>query len=177
MFGFDRNKTKQTDIESEHNEKPAVVTTLAHNPETNLERYLAYYVSRLEPGYAVLVTGDWGTGKTFQVRKALPDERAHYVSLFGLNTPEVIEAQVYTKMHPGKAAARDVANKADAVNIQIPVIGGLSTGGLASAMIDVFIKTEIDNSRPLILDDLERCSVEINIILGLINSYVEHHGC
>lgn len=38
---------------------------------TPLESYLAYYEARHKPGYAVLVTGAWGVGKTFQVQKAL----------------------------------------------------------------------------------------------------------
>ncbi len=32
--------------------------TLAIEPQSHLEKYLAYYVGRLKPGYAVLVTGE-----------------------------------------------------------------------------------------------------------------------
>ncbi|WP_352550474.1 hypothetical protein [Mesorhizobium australicum] len=32
-----------------------------------MKKYLDYYRTRKEPHYAVLVTGDWGTGKTYQV--------------------------------------------------------------------------------------------------------------
>lgn len=177
MFGLVRKKEKQNTIEEGVAEKSNVITTIAHEPKTYLEQYLAYYVSRLEPGYAVLVTGDWGAGKTFQVRDALPDDRAYYVSLFGLNTPEDIEGQVFSKMFPGRSAAKKFADKADSVSVEVPLLGSLGSSGLASILANIFIKNEIDNSRPLILDDLERCSVEIGVLLGLINRYVEHHKC
>lgn len=158
-------------------EEPASVTSLAISPQTHLEKYLAYYVSQLKPGYAVLVTGEWGAGKTYQVRHALPDTHAHYISLFGLNTPNEIEAQIFTKMFPRASAAKRFAEKMDSTSLDIPILGSLATGGLASILTGPFIKNEVDSSRPLILDDLERCAVENDVLLGIINRYVEHHGC
>ncbi|MBB3412168.1 Cdc6-like AAA superfamily ATPase [Rhizobium sp. BK316] len=158
-------------------EEPVSVISLAIEPQSHLEKYLAYYVGRLKPGYAVLVTGEWGTGKTHQVRRALPDTHAHYISLFGLNTPSEIEAQIFTKMFPKASAVRRFAEKMDSTSVGIPVLGSLGTGGLASLLTGPFIKNEVDNSRPLILDDLERCTVENAVLLGMINRYVEHHGC
>ncbi|MDX0319482.1 hypothetical protein GOC38_17855 [Sinorhizobium meliloti] len=158
-------------------EEPASVISLAIEPQSHLEKYLAYYVGRLKPGYAVLVTGEWGTGKTHQVRRALPDTHAHYISLFGLNTPSEIEAQIFTKMFPKASAVRRFAEKMDSTAVDIPVLGSLGTGGLASLLTGPFIKNEVDSSHPLILDDLERCTVENAVLLGMINRYVEHHGC
>jgi len=158
-------------------EEPVSIISLAIEPQSPLEKYLAYYVGRLQPGYAVLVTGEWGTGKTHQVRRALPDTHAHYISLFGLNTPSEIEAQIFTKMFPKASAVRRFAEKMDSTSVGIPVLGSVGTGGLASLITGPFIKNAVDNSRPLILDDLERCTVENAVLLGIINRYVEHHGC
>jgi hypothetical protein len=177
MFGLGRKAKKEDEREADNAEDAAADTRVAHEPETHLEQYLAYYVSRREPGYAVLITGDWGTGKTYQVRKALPDDRAHYVSLFGLNTPEELEAQVFAKMFPTKASLKKFADKLSAVNVGLPGYGSLGVNGLPSVLANTFIKNGIDNSTPLIFDDLERCSVENNKILGIINRYVEHHKC
>ena len=55
--------------------------------KSHLQDYLEYYCSLEVPQYAVLVTGDWGTGKTYQVRKILPKDKAYYVSLFGRLIP------------------------------------------------------------------------------------------
>ncbi|MBD8687239.1 MULTISPECIES: P-loop NTPase fold protein [unclassified Rhizobium] len=157
--------------------EPAPVISLAIKPQSHLEKYLEYYVGRLKPGYAVLVTGEWGTGKTHQVRRALPDTHAHYISLFGLNTSSEIEAQIFTKMFPNASALKRFAEKMDSTSVDIPLLGSLGTGGLASLLTGPFIKNEVDSSRPLILDDLERCTVKNAVLLGMINRYVEHHGC
>ncbi|TGP50642.1 hypothetical protein EN873_22385 [bacterium M00.F.Ca.ET.230.01.1.1] len=158
-------------------EKEVTVTTIARDPVTHLEQYLAYYVGRLEPGYAVLVTGGWGSGKTHQVTAALPSSHAFYVSLFGLNSPEEIEGQIFAAMYPGKAAIKRIAEKVDGVSLNIPVWGPIGTGGLSSALASIFIKNEVSTSKPLILDDLERSTVDIRILLGLINRFVEHRKC
>ena len=50
-----------------------------------LKSYLDYYKDLDRPGYAVLVTGEWGVGKTYQVQKVLAPEEYIYVSLFGLS--------------------------------------------------------------------------------------------
>jgi hypothetical protein len=172
MFGLGKHRSADR-IEN----NPSPITELVHEPVTYLEQYLSYYVSRLEPGYAVLVTGGWGSGKTYQVTRALPKSHAYYVSLFGLATPEAIEAQIFSAMYPWKAAIKKTSEKADGVNLELPIVGGLGMGGLASAMASIFIKNEVDASKPLILDDLERSTVDIKILLGLINHYVEHHKC
>lgn len=87
----------------ETDKKVEVVTALAREPASHVDSYLAYYVGRLEPGYAVLVTGGWGSGKTHQIKQVLPHTHAYYVSLFGLDSPEAIEGQVFAAMYPGKA--------------------------------------------------------------------------
>ncbi|ASY58302.1 hypothetical protein [Sinorhizobium sp. CCBAU 05631] len=170
-------RKEQVADEADDGEDSNFVTKLAHEPQTHLEQYLAYYVGREEPGYAVLITGDWGTGKTHQVTKALPADHAHYVSLFGLNTPEEIEAQVFAKMFPKMASLKKFADKLGAVNVGVPGYGSLGVNGLTSVLANTLIKDEVDNSKPLIFDDLERCSVRNSKILGIINRYVEHHKC
>ncbi|UES37522.1 KAP family NTPase [Roseibium aggregatum] len=154
-----------------------VVRKLAYPPATHLEHYLKYYVNQLEPGYAVLVTGGWGSGKTHQVTAALPLSHAFYVSLFGLNSPEEIEGQIFSAMYPGKAAIQKIAEKVDSVSLDLPMLGSLGTGGLSSALTSVFIKNEVNTSKPLIFDDLERSTVDIKVLLGLINRFVEHFKC
>lgn len=35
----------------------------------------------------------------------------------------------------------------------------------------------MDNSKTIVFDDLERCSINLEDLFGAINKYVEHHGC
>ena len=73
---------------------------------TPLQDYLNYYVGVDEPEYAVLVTGAWGVGKTFQVRSFLPQSTSYYVSLYGLTTTEAIHEAVLAEMAPAVSKAR-----------------------------------------------------------------------
>jgi len=47
---------------------------------SQLESYLDYYKSLSNPGYAVLITGAWGVGKTYQVKDALKANEFYYIS-------------------------------------------------------------------------------------------------
>lgn len=144
---------------------------------SNLKKYLDYYRIRKEPRYAVLVTGDWGTGKTYQVRQAMPDEEAYYVSLFGLNSSDDVVAAVYTAMFPGKAWVKKIANSVGDMTAEVPGLGSLAVSGLTSGLVGAFLRQEVRNDKPIIFDDLERCGLGVKETLGIINLYVEHHGC
>jgi len=131
MLGIGKKKEATSKLPVERN---VAVNTIARDPVTHLEQYLAYYVSRLEPGYAVLVTGGWGSGKTHQETTALPPSHAYYVSLFGLHSPEEVEGQIFAAMYPGKAAIQKIAEKVDGVSVDIPLLGSLGAGGLTSVL-------------------------------------------
>jgi hypothetical protein len=44
-------------------------------------------------------------------------------------------------------------------------------------LVGAFLRQEVDKSKPIIFDDLERCGLGVKETLGIINLYVEHHGC
>jgi hypothetical protein len=141
---------------------------------TQLSEYLNYYSSLNAPGYAVLVTGAWGTGKTFQVLECIPKDERVYVSLYGVQSVEQIHAEVFAAAHPGMAKTRGFFDKfrgkdVGAVGVTIPL-------GLVPDIANAFLRNEIEPDRTLIFDDLERSSVDLNEVLGAINSYVEHKG-
>lgn len=144
---------------------------------TYLEDYLAYYKSCEDPGYAVLVTGDWGTGKTFQVKKALSDDERYYVSLFGLATSEDIYAAVFAEMYRVKSNVKKAVQAAEGISIGFPMLGTLGTGKLLPSIANALIKTQVKTDRTIVFDDLERCELSTKEKLGIINSYVEHYGC
>lgn len=150
---------------------------LAPASTSHLRDYLDYYRSRKGPGYAVLITGDWGSGKTFQVREAIPESEAYYVSLFGLATADEVVAAIYTAMFPGKAWIKKLANSIGEVGAEVSNVGSIAVGGLTSGLVNAVLRSEVSSDKPTILDDLERCSLGVKEILGIINRYVEHHKC
>ncbi len=139
---------------------------------SDLENYLSYYQGLQTPRYAVLVTGAWGVGKTFQVRSAIPPEIHYYVSLFGMRSAEEIDAAVFSQMDPLKAEARAIAEE----NAKTSVLG-VPVGALGSLYARYGLKRQVKSDRIIIFDDLERSSIEPKELLGAINQYVEHHGC
>ncbi|RWB02887.1 MAG: hypothetical protein EOQ39_07150 [Mesorhizobium sp.] len=174
LFGHDENRARSV-VEIE--EAPPKATWSPAVSTSNLKEYLDYYRSRVEPHYAVLVTGDWGTGKTYQVRQAIPAEEAYYVSLFGLNSTDDVVAAVYTAMFPRKAWVKKIADGVGEMTAEVSGFGSLAVGGLTSGLVGAFLRQEVNNDRPIIFDDLERCGLGVKETLGIINLYVEHHGC
>lgn len=159
------------------NSDDGVIREIAVEPSSNLEKYLEHYVGLTNPGYAVLVIGDWGTGKTHQVRKALPDTHAVYVSLFGLKTSDEIEAQILAAMFPGRQALKKLITELDLASLNLGPLGNIGTGGALSALGKYFAKILISNKKTIIFDDLERCRASIGVTLGVISRYLDQHGC
>ncbi|MGN6210489.1 P-loop NTPase fold protein [Asticcacaulis sp.] len=141
----------------------------------HLRDYLAYYQTCNAPGYAVLVTGAWGIGKTFQVKNLLTESQRHYISLFGLQTTDEVHAEVAVSMDPNLSKLKKLLKAGSDVGNAAP--GPWKMTGAAGGMINSLIKTRTDNTKTIIFDDLERCSLDIKDTLGVINQYVEHYGC
>lgn len=156
---------------------------------SHLVEYLNFYRKCDAPEYAVLVAGEWGTGKTFQVLNAVPKEDRFYVSLFGLQTTDEIYSAVIAEMHPNWTKVDPILNQGRKVAAPLATAVGTITGGMMGGAVaktvagilpevaKAFVRKEVDNSKLLIFDDLERCAVDTKDILGVINQYVEHNGC
>lgn len=140
-----------------------------------LSSYIEYYSSINSPGYAVLVTGAWGVGKTFQVTKILKD-RMVYVSLFGLTSTAEIFSTVYAKSYPRQAKTKKFLSWFKGSSVKTGTVT-VASGDLIVNVGNAIFSEKVDTSKIIVFDDLERCSIELNNILGCINKYVEHHKC
>ncbi|WP_321335871.1 hypothetical protein [uncultured Cohaesibacter sp.] len=139
---------------------------------SHLEDYLSYYKDLQAPGYAVLVTGAWGIGKTFQVTHSLSESESLYVSLYGLQSVDQIHARVFAAAFPKKAKTQKALSflqgkQLGAAGISIPL-------GLIPDVAKAYLIGELEPDKILILDDLERCSIDTETVLGAINTYIEH---
>ena len=143
------------------------------NIATQLEHFLDYYKRTKSPGYAVLVTGVWGTGKTFQVRQCLSENESWYVSLFGLPSATEIHHAILSKVDPKLELTRSVISKVGATS---QIMGGIyAVGHVFSGIVNNILRRELKPCRVLVLDDMERTNLEMKDLLGVINEYVEHH--
>lgn len=169
---FNKKATSMSNVE-----RSSIDQSCSINKKTPLEEYLSYYIKQKEPGYAVLVTGAWGVGKTYQVRKALPDSMSYYCSLYGLSKIEDVEELILSVAYPDSTKKINFAKSLDGAALKIPLVGEVGTGGVAAIIAKKLLERNIDNSKPIIFDDLERCTIETKQLLGLINRYVEHYKC
>ncbi len=138
---------------------------------SHLRDYLSYYKKLEEPGYAVLVTGAWGAGKTYQVKKTLEKGEYYYISLFGLDTVEAVHADVIAAVNPSSGSY------AKGLGSVVEDAGYKGVGSLIPSFLNAIIRRNLDIDRILIFDDLERSNIVPKDLQGIINSYVEHRGC
>lgn len=136
----------------------------------HLQAFLSYYVNIDMPGYAVLVTGAWGTGKTYQVRRAIPEDSSHYISLYGVPSVDQLHTEVLAAVYP----TVHKAGKAAELVKGFGGLGGLAVG--ATNLLGTYLRQELQPDKTLIFDDLERCRIPLEDLLGAINAYVEHRG-
>lgn len=151
----------------------------------HVEDYLNYYCALPHsPKFAILLKGKWGSGKTWfinQYREKAEGKKSLYVSLYGVSKYSEIEESLFQQLHPFRSSKGMVlAGK---------VFKGLLKGALKIDLnhddkddvmwnisipdINIPEKFNDSNFSLLIFDDLERCSIDIENILGYINSFVE----
>ena len=130
-----------------------------HIMATDLKHYLDYYKTIQLPGYAVLVTGDWGIGKTHQVKHCLSDTKHLYVSLFGLASTDAIRLSVISNL-----AASSVDSNQTSITNALPALGNVITnlekfkslGRLAQGVAESLLSDTLRSHYVIVFDDLER---------------------
>ncbi len=139
----------------------------------HLKEYLDYYNTLETPGYAVLVTGAWGVGKTYQVLDSIPEDKIYYVSLFGLQTTEEVHASVMAAMAPSLEKVRESLVELGGA---VEKLGGpFALGGVLSDLVGNALRKEIKPDRTLVLDDLERSRLNLSDRLGIVHTYLEQY--
>lgn len=147
------------------------------NPNKHIVSFLDHYFKLpVAPGYAVLLKGNWGTGKTWFLKETLnelvADRKQYlYVSLYGVTSFDEIESEFFRQLHP-VLSSKGVA------------LAGKLGKGLLSAALQTDIAADIKlpeyltktDGLILVFDDLERASIELSSLLGYINYFVEHQG-
>lgn len=127
--------------------------------------------------YAVLIDGDWGSGKSYFIKEYLipniKDEReVIYISLYGIKSTEDISNQIYINLLNIKEEGKKIVQAGVKVFADI-----LRSKGIDIQKYKDDVASFIDLSKYiLVFDDLERCNCDINEVLGYINNFVEHDG-
>ncbi|MGN1115175.1 MAG: P-loop NTPase fold protein, partial [Candidatus Ornithomonoglobus sp.] len=153
-----------------------------------IKNILTEYLKRSRSDYAIMIDGNWGSGKTYFLVHTLPQimtdavikrERKHYayVSLYGINSIEEISKEIILQYF-----GRNNRKKIETVNNIMETTFNILTASLSVFNIDLskaskkFTSINIENW-VICFDDLERCCLPINEIFGFINNLVEHNNC
>lgn len=157
---------------------------------SHIEDYLDYYCSLFNsPGFAVLLKGEWGCGKTWFINKYLEKlkekkRKSLYVSLYGMTSFSEIEDAFFQQLHPvlsskGMAITGKILKGVLRGTLKIDLDGDKKDDGSVTLGIpDINLPDYLKNTDEsiLVFDDLERCQIDIGNLLGYINSFVEHQG-
>lgn len=156
-------------------------------PNKHIEDYLDYYFDGNKNfEYAVLLNGAWGSGKTWFVKQYLEKKEDQgkkicYVSLNGIAKTSLIDEAIFKSIHPilgskgAKLAGQILKGTLKAtVKIDLDSDGKSDssfTGGIPKIELPDYLK--INDNFILVFDDLERCELKKEEVLGYINYFVE----
>ncbi len=137
--------------------------------------YLDKYLKLSKPDFAVMIKGEWGSGKTYFIKKYIADievlrKKYCYVSLNGiLNKTDIIAQLLSCKLY-GK------------IGNWISRIGKTFSGTFPYVNMNVgdLLRTEDFRSllkdNIIILDDFERCKIDRCELLGYMSEFVEQQN-
>ena len=184
---------------------------------------LLEYVKHDKSNQAVLINGDWGSGKTYYIQdvfiktykdiindekrcanknlkiNSLSDsqgrlsknannksensikgeKKIYYISLYGLNDVAQIKIAIYEKMVTDYVPSQKAGRAVKLLKFLGMFVEPLANRFLGIAVGSALITEIVGAIQPIkdmviIFDDLERCNIELNSILGYINNLVEH---
>lgn len=142
------------------------------NPNKHIENYLDEYLKMRSPGFAVMINGPWGCGKTYFIKDYIDGERTRkicYISLYGVKDIDEIDRRIFLALHP-KLDGDYTDLVTHTFNGALTLIKGDKV--ISKLKFKDFIHAAKD--RALVFDDLERCTLSKKDVMGYINSFVEH---
>jgi len=166
--------------------------------EQQIKDEVLRYINDNLYNYAILIDGEWGSGKTFFIKNILSKEiekqeegrekpRAiKYISLYGCKTINDVQENIaWSFAENARDKIKDKANWSSTGDV---VSGNifLSSKKIGNAILKKFLPEtslyEITSdwlnlgAFIFIFDDLERCNCALNEVFGFLNELVEHEN-
>ncbi|MCI8346570.1 MAG: hypothetical protein HFJ12_01300 [Bacilli bacterium] len=132
--------------------------------------------------YALLLEGNWGSGKTYFIQNKINKIDNIYISLYGVNSISNLSFQLCCEL--AKDTNNGYVSKLFSIkkgNKAISTIGSILVSNIENKFNFSFKEVlslieDVDlRKKLLIFDDLERSSMPIDEVLGFINNLVEHN--
>lgn len=146
-----------------------------------------YIESTIQPHFSVLIKGEWGCGKTFFIDSILKEkygedyrkESVIWLSLYGLSDINQVSQKLYELTHPFLSNkltkfAFGVAKSAVKLSTGIDINkDGNNDVSFDLSLFDIEKdENNIKTKKLLVIDDLERCSIPPEQILGFFSDYI-----
>lgn len=152
-----------------------------------LTEYIKHYLEKDKTRSAIMLTGGWGTGKSYYIQNeltpALQREKANEcitISLYGLRSVSEISKSIYLELRAKFLQSRNETTATGRLIAKTIVKGLINRFGInLSTSQDEMQKLyeSIDLSGKLIiLEDVERSQIDILELFGYVNNLVERDG-
>lgn len=166
--------------------------------ELQIKEEVLRYLKDSSYNYAILIDGEWGSGKTYFITNTLSDEikkqeeenpeprSIKYISLYGCKTMNDVQENIaWSFAENARNKIKDKQNWGKAADtISENVL--LSSKKIGNAILKKFLpETSLYEmasdwlnlgSFIFIFDDLERCDCPLNEVFGFLNDLVEHEN-
>lgn len=161
---------------------------------SHIKNYLDSYVIFDNPQYAVMIKGDWGSGKTHFIKEYIKEFNEEnkeapqvfiYVSIFGLKKTSSIDELIFQQLHPvlaSKSAKLVGGFLKSAVKLGLKYDLDLNKNEKNEGDVSInlekldpinFMKDKDLPNKVFVFDDFERSMIDMSELLGYINSMVE----
>lgn len=166
--------------------------------EQQIKEEILRYIKDQTYNYAVLIDGEWGSGKTYFVKKIIvpsineqekfsgTDRAVKYISLYGCKNIGDVQENIAWSF--AENARQKIKNKASWGNSadKISENALLSSRKIGNAILEKFLPKNLLYQVAsdwlnlgefiFVFDDLERCECPINELFGFLNELIEHEN-
>lgn len=165
-----------------------------------INQRIFHYVAKDKTHSALMLTGDWGSGKSYYINNSLKEylenngQECFIISLYGFKELSEISKAIYLEVRIGKFKEKKLKKICDKLHIKSNPEGEKAGKIVAKTVLSsVANQFNIDLSQKekdwqelyesidltgklIVFEDIERCGIDIIEIMGYINHLVEQDG-
>lgn len=150
-----------------------------------LNNYIYHYLKKDKTQTAIMLTGEWGSGKSYYIENELVPflkkngkNTCVVVSLYGIERLSDISKSIYMELRLPTFSKKSESFTTGRIIAKDVIYGVAGKVGISLSDSDLKkLYKSIDlRDKLLVLEDLERSNIEITKLLGFVNGLVEYDG-